>query len=62
MAVALRRLHPAEWKVDDYLRLLANADVLARVKRADAPEEIIRAWQPALDEFRRARARVLLYR
>jgi uncharacterized protein YbbC (DUF1343 family)/CubicO group peptidase (beta-lactamase class C family) len=62
MAVALRRLYPQEWKVDDYARLLVNADTLERVKRADEPEAIARAWQPRLEEFRRARARVLLYR
>lgn len=62
MAVALRRLYPNDWKVDDYLRLLVNADTLARVKRGDAPEEIERAWGERLAEFRRARSRVLLYR
>jgi uncharacterized protein YbbC (DUF1343 family) len=62
MAVALRRLYPNDWKVDDYLRLLASADTLARVKRGDAPEEIERAWGERLAEFRRARSRVLLYR
>jgi uncharacterized protein YbbC (DUF1343 family) len=62
MAVALRRLHPAEWKVDDYLRLLVNADAHARVKRADAPDEIMRSWAAGLQEFNRARARALLYK
>jgi uncharacterized protein YbbC (DUF1343 family)/CubicO group peptidase (beta-lactamase class C family) len=62
IAVAVRRLYPSEWKVDDYLRLLANADTLARVKRADAPEDIMRAWNDRLEEFRRARARMLLYK
>jgi uncharacterized protein YbbC (DUF1343 family) len=62
MAVALRRLYPQDWKVDDYARLLVNADTLERVKRADEPEAIARSWQSRLDEFRRARARVLLYR
>jgi uncharacterized protein YbbC (DUF1343 family)/CubicO group peptidase (beta-lactamase class C family) len=62
IAVALRRLYPQDWKVDDYQRLLNNADTLERVKRADAPEEIERAWQTRLAEFRRSRARVLLYR
>ncbi|MBC7931961.1 MAG: DUF1343 domain-containing protein, partial [Rubrivivax sp.] len=62
IAVALRRLYPQDWKVDDYHRLLNNADTLERVKRADAPEEIERAWQARLAEFRRARGRVLLYR
>ncbi|HEV3470947.1 MAG TPA: exo-beta-N-acetylmuramidase NamZ domain-containing protein [Pyrinomonadaceae bacterium] len=62
VAVALRRLYPAEWKVDDYLRLVANADTHARVKRADPPEEIARSWAGRLQEFNRARSRVLLYR
>ncbi|HEX5705759.1 MAG TPA: exo-beta-N-acetylmuramidase NamZ domain-containing protein [Pyrinomonadaceae bacterium] len=61
MAVALRRLYPSEWKVEDYLRLLANADTHARVRAADAPEDVVNSWQPRLAEFRRARARVLLY-
>ncbi len=61
LAVALRRLHPAEWKVDSYLRLLVNADTLERVKRSEAPEEIVRSWNEKLEEFRKARAGVLLY-
>ncbi len=62
IAVALRRLYPQDWKVDDYLRLLVNADTLERVKRGEAPEEIVRSWSAGLAEFRRARARVLLYK
>lgn len=61
IAVALRKLYPQDWKVDDYARLLVNADTLERVKRADEPDTIARSWQARLDEFRRARARVLLY-
>ncbi|HEX8292977.1 MAG TPA: exo-beta-N-acetylmuramidase NamZ domain-containing protein, partial [Pyrinomonadaceae bacterium] len=62
LAVALRRLFPADWKVEDYRRLLVNDDALERVRRAEEPESIERAWQPALAEFRRARARALLYK
>lgn len=62
IAVALRKLYPSRWKVDDYIRLLVNSDTLERVKRGDAPEEIVRSWSPGLDEFRRARARVLIYK
>lgn len=62
IAVALRKLHPMEWRVDDYARLLADAETLEAVKRADAPDEIVRLWAADLNAFRRARARVLLYR
>jgi uncharacterized protein YbbC (DUF1343 family) len=62
IAIALRRLYPAEWKVDDYARLLVNAETLAAVKRADEPEAVSRLWTDKLAEFRRARARVLLYK
>lgn len=62
LAVALRRLYPNEWKVEDYRRLLVNEDILERVRRADEPEAIERAWAAPLAEFRRARARALLYK
>ena len=62
IAVALRRLYPQDWKVEDYARLLVNADTLERVRRADDAEEIARSWQARLDEFRRARTQALLYR
>jgi uncharacterized protein YbbC (DUF1343 family)/CubicO group peptidase (beta-lactamase class C family) len=62
IAVALRRLYPQEWKVDDLIRLLANSDTLGRVKRGDEPASIAASWQSGLDDFRRARARALLYK
>lgn len=61
IAVALRRLYPSEWQVDRYARLLVNAEILERVKRGDAPEEIEKAWQSQLDEFKKRRASFLLY-
>jgi uncharacterized protein YbbC (DUF1343 family)/CubicO group peptidase (beta-lactamase class C family) len=61
MAVALRRLYPNDWKVDDYLRLLANADTLARVKRGEAATDIMRSWSVGLEKFQQERRRFLLY-
>jgi uncharacterized protein YbbC (DUF1343 family) len=60
-ATALWRLYPNEWKIDSYLRLLANADVLARIKRGDPAREIVNSWNASLDQFRRARSEFLLY-
>jgi uncharacterized protein YbbC (DUF1343 family)/CubicO group peptidase (beta-lactamase class C family) len=62
IAVALRKLYPAQWKVDTYTRLLVNAETFEAVKRGDAPEEIAHLWADELAEFRRARARALLYK
>ena len=61
LAVALRKLYPAQWKVDSYARLLVNADALERLKHGDSAGEIARSWSERLEEFRKARARVLLY-
>jgi uncharacterized protein YbbC (DUF1343 family)/CubicO group peptidase (beta-lactamase class C family) len=61
IAVALRKLYPSQWKVDGYIRLLVNTDTLERLKHGDSPGDIVRSWSDALEEFRKARARVLLY-
>jgi uncharacterized protein YbbC (DUF1343 family) len=61
MALALRKLYANEWKVDNYLRLLVNADTLERVKRGEPARDIVTSWNAGLLEFRRARAEVLLY-
>ncbi|HET9526804.1 MAG TPA: hypothetical protein VFO99_11590, partial [Pyrinomonadaceae bacterium] len=61
MALALRKLYASQWKVDSYLRLLVNADTLDRIKRGQTAREIVNSWNDSLQEFRRARAEVLLY-
>ena len=61
MALALRKLYPNDWKVDSYLRLLVNADTLERVKRGESARDIVTSWRDGLEEFRKARAAVLLY-
>jgi uncharacterized protein YbbC (DUF1343 family) len=61
IAVALHSLFPLDWKVDSYLRLLVNSDTLDRLKRGEPADELVRSWTPGLENFRRQRARVLLY-
>jgi uncharacterized protein YbbC (DUF1343 family)/CubicO group peptidase (beta-lactamase class C family) len=61
MALALRKLYPGEWKVDNYLRLLVNTDTLERVKRGDSARDIVASWNNGLQEFRKAREAILLY-
>jgi uncharacterized protein YbbC (DUF1343 family)/CubicO group peptidase (beta-lactamase class C family) len=62
IAVALRKLYPSEWKVDSYLRLLVNADSLERLKRGESAADIERSSSEGLEEFRKRRADVLIYK
>ena len=61
IAVALHKLYPSQWKIDSYLRLLANADALERLKRGDSAAEIVRSWSDSLAAFRKTREGVLIY-
>ena len=61
MALALRKLYPNDWQVDKYLRLLVNANTLERIKRGEGAREIVNSWNISLQEFRQARAEILLY-
>jgi uncharacterized protein YbbC (DUF1343 family)/CubicO group peptidase (beta-lactamase class C family) len=61
IAYHLNRLHPGVWKVEDYVRLLANRAVLAALKEGKTPSEIAAAWQAGLAEFARIRKKYLLY-
>ena len=61
IAVSLRNLYPADWKIDCYGFLLANEETLQRLKRGESAEAIARSWSEPLEEFRKRRAPVLLY-
>ena len=61
MAAALRHLYPTDWKIEAYIRLLANGDVFERLKRGDSADSIVRSWAMSLDQFGQARARSLVY-
>jgi uncharacterized protein YbbC (DUF1343 family)/CubicO group peptidase (beta-lactamase class C family) len=61
IAVALHSLFSADWKVDSYLRLLANADVLSRLKSGESAAEITNSLKTSLDQFRTRRSKFLLY-
>ena len=62
IAAALRRLYPAQWQIEKYARLLVHSDTLEQLKRGETAEAIALSWQARLEEFRRARSRVLIYR
>ena len=61
IAYHLNRLYPGVWKVDDYIRLLANRAALAALKEGKPPSEIAGTWQAGLADFARVRKNYLLY-
>lgn len=61
IAYHLRRLYPNQWKVDDYIRLLANRAALAALKEGKGPREIAATWQAGLAEFAQIRRKYLIY-
>ena len=62
IAAALRKLYPNEWQVEKYSKLLVNTEILDKIKAGNLPEEIEKAWQSKLDEFKKRRASFLLYK
>jgi uncharacterized protein YbbC (DUF1343 family) len=62
IAVALRKLYPADWQVDKYARLLVNQEIFELVKRGDTTEEIERAINAKRGEYLTRRALYLLYK
>jgi uncharacterized protein YbbC (DUF1343 family)/CubicO group peptidase (beta-lactamase class C family) len=61
IAYQLQRLYGGVWKVDDYLRLLVNRDVLAALKEGKIASEISAKWLKGLAEFNQRRQKYLLY-
>ncbi|HLG13923.1 MAG TPA: exo-beta-N-acetylmuramidase NamZ domain-containing protein [Blastocatellia bacterium] len=61
IAYQINRLFAGSWKLDDYVRLLANRAALEALKAGKTPAEIAATWQAGLAEFARTRRRYLLY-
>jgi uncharacterized protein YbbC (DUF1343 family)/CubicO group peptidase (beta-lactamase class C family) len=61
IAYQLRKLYTDAWKVDDYLRLLVNRDVLAALKEGKTAGELMAKWQKGLADFKQMRQKYMLY-
>jgi uncharacterized protein YbbC (DUF1343 family) len=62
LALALRRLYPAEFNVDAMARLLGDDATLDAIRRGEPLARIKAAWEPGLRDFAARRERALLYR
>jgi uncharacterized protein YbbC (DUF1343 family)/CubicO group peptidase (beta-lactamase class C family) len=61
IAIALRKLYPNDWKFEKYNGLLVNDEIFQKIKLIESPEDIEKAWQAKLDEYKKRRALYLLY-
>jgi len=59
LIAALHHLYPDKFLMEKTAPLIVNAATLAALRRGDDPRSIARAWQPALEDFRK---RALPYR
>ena len=62
IAAALREMYPNDWKIDDYQKLLVNAETFAQIKRGDQPAQIEKSWNAQIEAYKKRRAQFLLYK
>jgi len=58
---ALWKLYPKNFQVEKVDRLLQNQNVLNQIKAGEDPRKIAEGWQSELAQFKRQRAKYLLY-
>lgn len=62
MAEALVRLYPKNFDLGATIDLIGSAATIERMKRGDAPANIVLGWEDQIAAFRRIREKYLLYR
>jgi uncharacterized protein YbbC (DUF1343 family) len=61
IADALHRMYPDRFQLDKMVELLGSQSTVDRLKRGDAPADIVAGWSADLDKFRAMREKYLLY-
>ena len=61
LAVTLRKLYPDKWNPEAILRMLCHRPAYEAIRNGRSAEVIENSWWVGLQEFRKVRARYLLY-
>ena len=61
IATALRKVHPDQWEVKGYDRLLSNAKVLQAVTDGKSTDAVLETAREGVNEFLRQRQKYLIY-
>jgi uncharacterized protein YbbC (DUF1343 family) len=62
LAAALRKLYPADFKIDKMAALLANSAVFDALNAGEDPRRIAQDWQESLDKFEAASKKYQIYK
>ncbi|MFZ0414457.1 MAG: exo-beta-N-acetylmuramidase NamZ domain-containing protein [Candidatus Acidiferrales bacterium] len=61
IASALNKLYPDHFSLDKMIELVGNADTIAKLKSGEVPTRIVWDWEVDLAQFRKMRAKYLIY-
>ncbi len=61
IAAALWKLYPNHFAIEKMMELLGSAQTIERLKRGDAPTNIVADWAGDLETFQKMRAKYLIY-
>jgi uncharacterized protein YbbC (DUF1343 family) len=61
LAAALYHLYPGKFQIGRTVSMIGSRQVVQAIENGDDPRDIQRQWQAGLNNFRRLRARYLLY-
>jgi uncharacterized protein YbbC (DUF1343 family)/CubicO group peptidase (beta-lactamase class C family) len=62
LASALRKLYPADYKIERLLELLMNQSVYDALVAGQDPRRIAQEWQAGLEKFQKMREKYLIYK
>jgi uncharacterized protein YbbC (DUF1343 family) len=62
LAAALRKLYPADYKMERMIEILANRAVYEAIAAGDDPRRIAEDWRDDLQQFENVRRKYLLYK
>jgi len=59
---ALYKLYPNDYKIEANFALIGSKSVPEKIKKGVPVEEIMKEWQPKIEEFKKIREKYLLYK
>jgi hypothetical protein len=62
MAIALKKVAPKQWEMARWQTLLCHKATYDAVEQGAGLQDVLKLWEPALQQFKNDRKKVLHYR